>query len=118
MTGIDTELREAVRAPGILGGRERIRPIEVFDFSGDLGVEKGGIELSDPIDATFARQKICPKRIDVVAQRTDDTQTGDDDPSICPIASHKNKGAAWAHVHQSCPLRVSTPTWRGFRRCT
>jgi hypothetical protein len=103
VSSIDAELCEAICAASLFGRRERVGAIEIFHLGGDLCIEERRVELRNPVDATFAGKEVVPERIDVVAEWANDAEAGDYDSSLCPIARHKNKGAAWATTNRSCP---------------
>ena len=56
--------------------------IEVLNFSGDLRIILGYVEGCDFFDAAFAGQEVVPESADVVADRRNDAQAGDDHSAL------------------------------------
>ena len=60
---------------------DEIQRVEIFDFGRDLAGVLGGVKLSDPADAAFARQQVPPDLISFVADRADQADPGHDNSS-------------------------------------
>src|SRR3546814_6194371 len=56
--------------------------VKILDFTGNLGVERGGIEMGNAPDAGASIDDAVPGAVNIVADRADDTQPGNDDTSF------------------------------------
>ena len=79
--GGDAEVNEAVEAAHFLDA-EVLARIEVLHFAGDLAAEGGGVESGDAVDAGLAFEGGLPARGDVVADRRNHTETGNDNTTV------------------------------------
>jgi hypothetical protein len=90
LRGGHSELGKPVSAAGVLVIREPRCRIKIAHFPGDLAVislENTGIEMSD---AALSGDKILPKRIEMVADRRNHSDTCDYDSAL-----HKTVGEKW-----------------------
>src|SRR5207244_1782298 len=60
---------------------DEIQRIEIPDFGSDLAGMLRRVELADPADAAFTRQKVLPNLFSLVADRADQAEPGYDDSS-------------------------------------
>ncbi len=76
--GRDRVPREEVEPPH-LALVDEVLGVEVLDLGGDVHLVVAGVEARDRPDARLAGDEPPPERVDVVAQRRDHAETGDDD---------------------------------------
>src|ERR1700693_5106511 len=92
------QLSETVRPADIFGVFEKVFWLKIPHFAADLAIVVRGVEGLDPADAAFAFDKILPKRLEIVADRRDDTETCYYDATIV------------VHGDECCRQRVPMPT--------
>src|SRR3546814_2382132 len=72
---------ERIHLPGFFD-RHVLGNVKILDFTGNLGVERGGIEMGNAPDAGASIDDAVPGAVNIVADRADDTQPGNDDTSF------------------------------------
>src|SRR6266480_6513151 len=72
------QLNETISAPDIFGVLKEILRIEIAHFPADFAIVVRGVEGLNPADATFAGNEIFPKRLEIVADGRDNTETCND----------------------------------------
>jgi hypothetical protein len=82
LSGGHGELEKAVCATGLLVVVEPWSRVKVDDFTTDLAVVVGGIHGLDGPDATLPREGILPEILQVVPDRGEDSDAGDDDATF------------------------------------
>ena len=95
--GRDRVAREEVETAH-LALLDEVLGIEVLDLGGDVHLVVGGVEARDRADARLAGDEPSPEGVDVVAQRRDDAEAGDDDsawsrPSAVRCPARRRPGA-------------------------
>src|SRR5205807_4487859 len=78
--GRHDDLREAVHPPRLLPV-DPVARVEILELAREVDGVVGVVETGDLTRAGFAREQVRPRRIDVVADRRDSAETGDDDPA-------------------------------------
>ena len=74
------ELREPVESADVFGVHAEGRlGVEVLHFAGELDLEGGRVEQGDRRDAALAGEQPLPEAANVIANRLDVPQAGDDD---------------------------------------
>ena len=71
--------------------------VKAPDFAGNVYRKGGGIELADPDDAGAASDDILPTFFDGISDRTNETQTSDNDSATCQseLRMHMRQGRPW-----------------------
>jgi hypothetical protein len=59
------------------------------NFRGDASRERGGIEEGNLPYTAFAGDDVIKEHLGRLAQRGDDSDSGDDNSAFCPVADHK-----------------------------
>src|SRR5690606_39426070 len=59
--------------------------VEITHLAGEAGGKRGSIEAGDRTDAGLSREDVRPGLRDVVADRADDPEPGDDDSTTCHV---------------------------------
>ena len=80
--GIDAELRVTIRAADFLRRWKRGREVEILHLPGDLRVERCRVEGGDPVNATLAGDEAVPKNVQLMSERRDDAEAGDDHTAV------------------------------------
>jgi len=71
-------MSKAVGTPYVLWIFEERLRIEITNLSPDPAIVPGGIERVDCVNAAYAVLQIGPKRLEVIANRCDNTHTSND----------------------------------------
>jgi hypothetical protein len=86
----EAELDEGVHMPRLLG-RDVVLDIEPLHLTGETAGERSGIKAGDRRDARAAGDQVGPRLGHCVANRTDQSEPGDDDTP----ARHGARGQAF-----------------------
>src|SRR5437660_1281790 len=76
------QLNEAIRAADIFRVFEKVFWLKIPNFTADFAIVVRGIEGLNPADAAFAFNEIFPKRLEIVANRRDNTDPCDYDSAV------------------------------------
>src|ERR1019366_7472611 len=115
--GENAELRITIRPPDFLWRRKRRQRIKMFHLAGDLRGERRRVERGDAVNAALAGDEFAPENIELMSQRGDDAQTGDDHAPVYPVACHKIKRGGSSRVQPSCPEATKVATIFDVLRC-
>src|SRR6266496_4025490 len=78
----ERELGETICPPNVLGISEKRFRIKVAHFTGDLTIITGGVESFDSANAADAVLKIRPESLQLIPERSDSAQSGNDNSAI------------------------------------
>jgi hypothetical protein len=104
--GRQTIVDEHVHMPRVLG-RHPVLDLEALDLAGKAASQWTGVELGDRGDARSSGQDVGPGRLDGVADRCDQTKSGDDDATTAHAGSDclENEQRATVGASQGTGLR-------------
>src|ERR1700736_332940 len=100
-----SQLNETIGAPDVFGVLKEILRIEVAHFTAAFAIVVRGVEGLDPAEAALALNEIFPKRLEIVADGGDSTETCNDDATIV----HVEKGLNRESVSSSPYRRFAQP---------
>src|SRR5438270_11688295 len=69
------QLNATIGAPHVFGVFEKVFWLKIPNFTADFAIVVRGIEGLDPADAAFAGNEIFPKRLELVSDRSDNSET-------------------------------------------
>src|ERR1019366_1924186 len=105
ISGVNAELRIPVRTTDFLGRRKCGREVKLLHLAGDLGVERRRVKGGDPVNAALAGNQVVPENVQLMPERRDNAEAGDDHTTVCCIGCHKIKKGSWGGPSQTAPKR-------------
>src|SRR5712691_3447284 len=92
------QLSETIRATDVLGVVEKVFWFKIPHFTADFAIVVRGVEGLNPADAALAFNEIFPKRLEIAANRSDNTETCDYNATIVIHEGGFFKSSARTHA--------------------